>query len=141
MAYLTPEEINSHLYGEIVAEIERHETNRPNLEKAITGAIGEAKSYLTQYDIAAIFGAEGDQRNPILLLYVKDIAVWHFITICNAGVELELREKRYKQAIDFLKNVQSGKANPELPLRQSPDPNAGKEFMAFGSNPKRKNHF
>lgn len=141
MAYLTPQEISSHLYDEIIGEVERHATQRPNLEKAIAAAIAEARSYLTAYDVTAIFSAQNDERNPILLMYVKDIAVWHFITLCNAGVEMEMRQNRYKQAIEFLKNVQSGKANPELPLRQSPDTRAGKEFMSYGSNPKRKNHF
>lgn len=139
--YLTANEIQTHLYGEVISEIERSTENRADLTTAIKAAISETESYLSAYDTQAIFSAEGDERNPIILMYVKDIAVWHFVTKSNAGVELELRQTRYKNAIDFLKNIQSGKANPNLPLRQYPDAIAGKEFMSYGSNPKRKNHF
>jgi hypothetical protein len=87
MAYLTTAEVSSHLYNEVVAEIERNETTKPLLQQAIDAAIAEVKSYLSAYDIAAIFEAIDGNRNAILLLYTKDVAVWHFIQLANPAVE------------------------------------------------------
>ena len=118
MSYLTAAEINTHLYNGVVDEINRADASI--LLTAIAAAIAEATGYLTAYDIAAIFAATGDTRNPILLLYIKDIAVWHFIQLSNPAVEMELRLKRYEQAIKFLEKVQSGKTNPSLPYPAEP---------------------
>ena len=105
MAYLTPAELSTHLYPEVQQEIERSsvETNKAN--EAIATAISEAESYLKHYDTVAIFAATGNNRNKAILTFIKDIAVWHFINICNANVEWEMRESRYKLAITFLKNA------------------------------------
>ena len=92
-----------------------------------------------------IFGTEGDERNALLLIFVKDIAVWHFINLCNAGTDLQLRQDRYERAVAWLKSVQRSEIKPNLPVMEDadgdgkPDPAAG-EYI-FGSNPKRSQHF
>ena len=110
---------------------------------AIDAAIEEVQGYLTKYDTGKIFAARGKERNPILLLFVKDIAAWHFCNICNAGVDIEMREKRYDRAIEWLRNNQN-RQNPNLPA--APEQPGRQECrhcgeMAFGSNRKRDNHF
>ena len=110
---------------------------------AIDAAIEEVQGYLTKYDTGKIFAARGKERNPILLLFVKDIAAWHFCNICNAGVDIEMREKRYNRAIEWLRNNQN-RQNPNLPA--APEQPGRQECrhcgeMAFGSNRKRDNHF
>lgn len=106
---------------------------------AIDGAVQEARGYLADYDRDAIFSASGNMRNMLLLIFVKDIAVWHFINLCNAGTEMQLRQDRYERAVDWLKAVQSGKVSPDLP-RAIVDgkPTGG---IIHGSNPKRNQHF
>lgn len=141
MPYLTAAEINTHLYGEVVAEIERQTPASPLLDTAIKAAIAEVKGYLSAYDKTAIFEATGDDRNPIILLYTKDIAVWHFIQLANPDTDYEARKERYELAIDFLEKVQSGKAVPELPVPDVENTTAGEGFIKFGSNPKRNNYF
>jgi phage gp36-like protein len=141
MPYLTPSEINSHLYGEIVQEIERSQDQKPLLQQAINAGIAEVKGYLTQFDVAAIFAATGDDRNPIILLYTKDIAVWHYIQLANPNVELDLRKVRYETATKYLDKVQSGKVVPDLPHRESDQNGTGNTIIKWGSNPKRNNHF
>lgn len=141
MAYLTATEINTHLYGEVVDEIERHPTLTPLLDEAIKAAIAEAKSYLSAYDKSSIFDATGDDRNPILLLYTKDIAVWHYIQLANPDIDYDARETRYKMAIDWLGKVQSGKTVPELPVPTVENTTTGEGFIKFGSNPKRNNYY
>lgn len=107
MSFLTTPEINTHLYGETVTAIDR--SNDALLQSAIDAAIAEAKGYLSAYDIPAIFGTSGDERNPILLLYCKDIAVWHFIQLARPNVDFELRADRYEKAIKWLDKIQAGR--------------------------------
>jgi phage gp36-like protein len=138
--FLTIPELSSHLYGEVVSEISRADNDLP--QAAIDAAIAECASYLTAYDVEAIFAAEGADRNAILVLYCKDIAVWHYIQLANPGVEMELRELRYNNAIRFLKDIQAGKANPSLPtVDPAEEGTAGNSFLSYGSNPKRDNYY
>lgn len=139
MAFLTVPELSTHLYGEVVDEISRNDNDNP--QAAIDAAIAEASSYLTAYDVTAIFAATGSARNSIILLYCKDIAVWHYIQLANPGVEMELRQTRYTNAIAYLAKIQSGKANPHLPVVAPEDDAPANNFLAYGSNPKRGNQW
>ena len=138
--YLTVEELYTHLHYETVRVISR-ETEAIPLA-AIDAAVAEARSYLHDYDTNAIFSAEGDARNALLLLFVKDIAVWHFVNLGNACIDIELREKRYDSAVNWLRLVQKGDLSPDLPAKKA-EP-GGDEIIGkihFSSNPKRSKHF
>ncbi len=138
--YITVKEISSHLYGEQVAAISGDNTT--DLLEAINAATMEARGYLTAWDIDAELSknpdASPDTRNPLLLIYIKDIAVWHYINKCNVDTSLELRRDRYGRAVDWLKEVQRGAVNPGLPAL--PKENKTGVIIA-SSNPKRNNHF
>lgn len=137
MAFLTISELKTHLYNENVEVISRNDDTV--VQASIDAAIAEAKSYLTAYDVSAVFAAIGSSRNALLLTFVKDIATWHFLVLCNAGVELELRQNRYERAIAWLKAVQKGDVAADLPADTSEDSVSG--VIIFGSNPKREQHF
>lgn len=92
----------------------------PIVAAAIDAAIEEASGYLGAYDRKKIFGTEGDERNALLLIFVKDIAVWHFINLCNAGTDLQLRQDRYERAVAWLKSVQRSEIKPNLPVMRMP---------------------
>lgn len=140
MAFLTVEELYTHLHEEVIDEITGNDDTKA--ESAIKAALEEALGYLSAYDTATIFAATGDARNPILLLYTKDIAVWHFINLANPNVEMQLRLDRYEKAVKWLEKVQAGKTNPSLPLPAAPEDGSPLEnFMKWGSNPKRNNYF
>lgn len=141
MAYLTPKELQTHLYLEQLETIVREDKSL--VLAAIDTAIAEAKSYLAAYDRERIFAAEGRARNALLLTLVKDMAIWHLIVLCNAGVQMEYREGRYNRAIQWLRDVQRGDASPDLPRIDAnqdgrEDPPA---VYKYGSNPKRTQHF
>lgn len=143
MPFLTPAEITSHLYTEVTDEINRNDATL--LQKAIDASIAEAKGYLKQYDVVAVFNATGDDRNPILVLYIKDIAVWHYLQLSNPGVEMDLRRARFEDAIKWLDKVQRGLTNPDLPLPADPVDAAGniqsaENFIKFGGNKRRNNY-
>lgn len=139
MAFLSADELKTHLYTENINVISRDDDTI--LAAAIDAAVQEAKGYLGSYDVQSVFGASGNERNALLLIFVKDIAVWHFLNLCNAGTDLSLRQDRYERAIDWLKAVQKGNVTPDLPKKtdESGAPTGG--IIIFGSNPKKNQHF
>ncbi len=141
MAFLTPQELNTHLYDENIDIISRGDETI--MTAAIDAAVQEAWGYLGGYDREKIFNAEGEQRNNLLLIFIKDISTWHFINLCNAGTDLELRQNRYDRAISWLRQVQKGDITPNLPVVDNDGdgkPDTAGEYI-FGSNPKRSQHF
>lgn len=137
--YLNIEEIKSHLYLDNVEVITRGDYTL--VTAAIDAAISEVKGYLSAFDRVAIFAASGDDRNALLLTFVKDIAAWHLINLCNAGSDMKLRQDRYERAISWLESVQKGNISPDLPVVPPGDTGTAAPSILFGSNPKREQHF
>lgn len=137
--FIEIDDLKTHLREEHATLISR--ADETILTAAISGAIAEAKGYLSAYDTEAIFSATGDARESLLLIFCKDIAVYHLINLCAAGNYYERREKRYEQAVAWLKGVQKGDVVPNLPKRKAEDgSNVGGPFY-LSSNPKRTTHF
>lgn len=139
MAYLTAAEIISHLKIEIIDDVQ--EGYAQALDDAVLAAISEMRGYISFYDVAAILATTGAAREPILLLFTKDIAVWHFIQLANPNVDMELRQVRYERAIAWLKDVQKGNTVPNLPLPVNEDETVQTGKIKFGSNTKRNTHY
>lgn len=136
MTYLTTQEITTHLGIEQITTISNGDNTL--LQAAIDGAIAEAKGYLTQYDIQSELNNTANQRNALLLIFIKDIAVWHFVNICNVNTDLTLRRQRYDRAIDWLTAVQKGDVTADI----KPLPIENKTgIIIANSNRKRNNHF
>jgi phage gp36-like protein len=135
MSFLTPDELGSHLYAENIEVITRGDDTLT--VAAIDAAIQEAKGYLGAFDKAAIFSAEAEARNALLLTFVKDIAAWHLINLCNAGSDMKLRQDRYERAVNWLKEVQKGNVSPDLPVIVGETVGT----ITYGSNEKRNQHF
>jgi len=137
--YITTSELDSHLRDETKQAIEGAQTRL--LIMAIKGAETEAKGYLHKYDINAIFEKTGEERDDLLLIWIKDIAVWHYINIANPGVDFAVRERRYNAAITWLKGVQKGDIVPDFPLPVDDEGNEENTTpFLIGSNPKRGNY-
>ena len=109
------------------------------VQHAMQSAVSEMTTYLQKrYDTNAIFSATGDDRNPLVLTFAIDIAVYEIVAITLVNQSLEDRRARYKRAIDYLKQVRDGELSPELPEKQTSEEYTNE---AFGSNPKRNNYF
>lgn len=132
-------ELKTHLYKENIDTISRGD--KTLMQAAIDGAIAETKGYLSAYNKEVVFGATGKNRNALLLIFLKDIAVWHFLVLNNAGSNYTHREKRYDSAIDWLKNVQKGNVKPDLPTATEDDGDKATDTIRTGSNPKKTQHF
>ncbi len=138
--YVSQEEISTHLYDEQAIAIA--DGNLSNLLKAINVAIAEVRGYLTgRYNIDMEFSKRGNQRNDLIVLWVKDIAVWHFVNICNVNTSLELRAKRRDDAVSQLKSIQKGNFEIDLPPKLDASGDlANTTPFAIGSNPRRESH-
>lgn len=136
--YLLPQEITTHLGAHQIEAIS--DGDETMLLAAIDAAVQEAKSYLKAYDITAEMQAQGSERNALLLIFIKDIAVWHFVNICNVNTRMELRQDRYERAVAWLKAVQRGEVLPDLPAIIDPNGVDNKLPYKVTSNNKRNNH-
>lgn len=93
-----------------------------NRIKAEKTAQEEMSGYLrARYDVGAIFTATDDKRNDIIVMYLCDITLYHLISWLPNKMGFELREKRYKAALEWLDKVQQGKIMPALPTPTSAD--------------------
>lgn len=59
-----------------------------------------------------MFSAEGDGRNRLVVMYTCDIALYHMSASQPQKMGAEIREERYKRAIEWLEGVQAGKSSP-----------------------------
>lgn len=111
------------------------------LEIVENQAISEMKSYLSgRYDVEAVFSATGEDRHDLVLMFAKDIAIYHLCSI-REGLMTQNRIDRYNRAIDWLKDVQKGELVVEgLPRLPDEDQAAKSEYL-MKSNPKRVNRY
>ena len=122
--FLAKADFNTHIYAELIDVIQRNDDTV--LNAAMAAAESEATGYLSRYDTDTLFALAGENRDPALLMRVKDIAAWHFVTLANADISIELRKTRYDEAISWLKDVQSGKSHMKdwpLPVEAEPGDN------------------
>ncbi len=137
--FIKKNDFNTVMYAELIDVISREED--AILDAAIAAAIQQAKGYLNRYDTDALFNAYGDDRDPLLLLWAKDIAAWHFIGLANANVDLELRKTRRDEAIRELEKIQGGKFLPDgwpEVAEEHPGDNA---IIKVSSRPRRETNY
>lgn len=112
------------------------QTSAENRTSAELEAREEISGYLRpKYDCEAVFSAEGDGRNRLVVMYTCDIALYHMSASQPQKMGAEIREERYKRAIEWLEGVQAGKIIPDLPLAVDEDgePNGG--MFTYSSQP------
>ncbi len=112
--------------------------NRANAELE---AIEEISGYLRPvYDCGAIFGAEGDSRNRLIVMYTADIALYHMVASLPQKMGIEIRKERYERAIKWLEGVQSGKIVPDLPVVDDSD-SSPTNTIIYHSEPKLRHNW
>lgn len=90
--------------------------------KAERVAMEEVSSYLrSRYDMEKAFAMTGDQRNGKLVQITVDIALYYLAHALAQNMGIESRENLYKSSIAWLKDVQIGKASPDLPTYTGSD--------------------
>jgi phage gp36-like protein len=135
MPFLTETDYSVQIRSEILTTVK----NTDALPKAELSAQAEMESYLrVRFDVANVFNKEDLERNPIVLMYLVDIVLYHLHTNISPRNIPELRGIRYEAAINWLKMVAKGDLNPDLPTL--PDDNAEYLFSG-GSNSKYSQHW
>ena len=87
-----------------------------NIARAERYAMEEISSYMrSRYNISEAYAKRGAERNQQLVMITCDVALYHLIAWLPKRIGFEIRDIRYKSAIAWLKDVQAGKATPDLP--------------------------
>lgn len=114
MAFLTTDDYKAVSDAQTLDVI--HQSDEANLERAELYAQEEISSYLRgRYNMPAAYAAAGLERNSQLVMLTADVALYHLIAWLPKRMGFEIRETRYKRAIEYLEDVQAGKASPDLP--------------------------
>lgn len=135
MAFITKTDYEDSIKENVLDDITESDDNK--LDVATSRAVEEAKGYLNaRYDITEIFNKTDTDRNPIIVMYVIDMALYHLHSLINMNKIPKARKERYEKATEWFRMVNEGDINPpDLPL-----PTDGtKEYVLFGGNTKRSN--
>jgi len=112
--------------------------NVETLTNAEMAAQSEMETYLNaRYDIAAIFDTAmpENERNRLIVMYLCDIALYHLHSVISPDMVPELRENRYKAAIQWCKDVNKGAISPpNLPLVDVTAPTTTNSFVTGGND-------
>lgn len=100
-------------------QVKGSEGNRTASELA---AQEEMESYLNQrFNVANIFNKTGDARNPLVVMYMIDISLYHMHSRVTPRNIPEIRIDRYDSAIKWLDKVNKGALTPDLPKKADAD--------------------
>ena len=114
MPIINASDLATNIYPEVINEITRNDTTITTA--AISAAIQETKMYLGRYDLIQLFGTDTGSPtldDAYLKSLVKDIACWHLLRLCNSGANYTAYRTAYTDAIEVLKNIMNGKAQPQ----------------------------
>lgn len=137
--FIQPEDYDASIHCEILNALTRNDD--AIVEICEDRAIAEMRGYLSaRYDVDALFSAQGEARNQLVLMMAVDIAVYHLFSIHNPQKMSQIRKDRYERAVEWLKQAAAFKiivdGAPKLPeeeLKQNSP-------WMMSSNPKRTNH-
>lgn len=91
------------------------QSDEENRRRAEEMAREEMAGYLRpRYDVERIFARRGEQRNMQIVMFLCDITLYHLVSWLPQKMGYEVREIRYRRAIEWLQGVQSGKIVPDL---------------------------
>lgn len=118
MAFLTDDDYKSLICDDDLDVV--IQSDGATRDKAELMGIEQMKGFLNQrFDTEAIFSAQGDQRNHLVVMYLVDICLYHLYSNLPNRLGLEQRRTRYEDALKWLRDVANGLITPPLP---TPDP-------------------
>lgn len=110
--FISLEDYDASIHREILDSLLRQGTSDYDpqiIEICEDRAVSEMKSYLNKkYDCQAIFSQTGEERHPLILMFVLDITIYHIFCQHNPYKMSKIREDRYERAIEWLKGVMKG---------------------------------
>lgn len=92
----------------------------------------------SRYDVVAIFTATGSVRNKMMIMLMIDITLYNLSATIPGRLTSENLQIRFDNAKSFLKDIQNGKMDLNLPAKDAVD--SGNPIR-FGSNSKQNNEW
>lgn len=135
MAYIDKTDLEKHIEEALLNALD-FSGDDSVIITACAQAAGQLLAYLkAKYNIAGELEKSDDERDEMLVMIAKDLAIYHIWTFCDPSAIPTARKERYAAAIDFLKSTQSGAVSVNIPVNVTFSPIEG------GSNIKRVNHY
>ena len=102
--FITVEEMRTAIYEHVMDDISANDD--ATVQQCIEAAVSEMKSYLaSRYDVAAIFAATGNDRDPLILEDTKVIAVWNLIRLSNSKLIYKQRSEEHTSELQSRENL------------------------------------
>lgn len=135
MAYITIDDFKMQIQELFLEEVT--ESDSLLIDEAIALAEEEVFSYLDQrYDAAVEFAKTGSARNAKTKHCAIAIALYHLHCRVTPNQVPAVRNDRYVDSIDWLKDVANGKINPRLEVKVDPNTEDQTALFRMGSNQK-----
>lgn len=135
--YITPEELKTHAYDEEIKQIIREDETIALACLDMAQEFAESK-LSKHYDTDKIFSKTGTDRSPLLVKFIKDIAIWELIGLANPSIDYEDKKFRYQEAVSWLTAVYKGMA-ANFPVKE--DSQTVSSSFTYISNTKRENRY
>ncbi len=139
MAFITQQDLTQAIREYEIGQITDGDPTLVDI--AISTAISEMRPYLFRYDTERLFAAEGTSREPLLVRFAVDIAVFELCSIARPDQDLENRRALYNRAIGWLKEVRDENMPTGFPLRPSGPEAPLENEIAAGGTPARSNYY
>lgn len=137
--YITKDDVEKGIFKEHLKALSRDDIN---IETAIEEAELEVKSFLTaRYNIEGELQKTGTNRNKLVVKWVRCIAIWNIYNIASQVTIPESRKLEYQNAITALKLVQKEQQTVDGLERRTDSTNGGSNYIKFGGNSPRTNHY
>ena len=93
-----------------------------------------------KFDVDAMLGAQGEQRDQLLRGICVDIAIYEVVALAQPNIDLTDRREREQQAVEYLKELVMKKDVVPWPLRD-PIANPIDKPVEYGGRTPRQNLF
>ena len=130
MIFLTDADFEEYQVRDAVLSVLKISTT--SLDSAELAVMEQVGSYIkSRYDATATFAAVGLARNPLIVMYMIDLILYHLHSNTPGRVLPKVRQDRFDAAIVWLDKVNNGGLFPTLPeiASTTPDP-----LYKFGSD-------
>lgn len=134
--YIEIEELRTHVREEELQEIIRSD------ETIALAALDAAKEFaksklMKHYDTQAIFSKKNTDRSPLLVKFIKDIAIWEIIGLATPHIDYNDKKLRYDDAVAWLTAVYKGMP-ADFPKKEETVSSSSFNLI---SNKKRQNRY
>ena len=143
--YLVKADLYILLYQEIIEIITRGDDTL--ITRAINTGVSEAKSYLSRFNLVALFGTDVLAPTVVdenLKSKVIDLVCWQLIKLSNPNIDLKLFRTNYEDALTFFNEVKKSQESPDGWQYKTDDadtPFPEGNIISSSTNIKRNNHW